>query len=226
MKTCFNCAHAVRNLALWNRTLSSGWPPGPLCAGHPASPGDLRPVPSPRACRNFRPRRTPPLRITPPEPADPSVRHIALTKGKFAILDASDYDRLAPFRWFAKETRGRFYAATTRSGRIVTMHRMIMRPPKAMLVDHIDGNSLNNRRSNLRICTPAQNRQNTRPRRKTSRFIGVSRRGKEFIARIKHKNKSIYLGTFSREEDAAHARDKKAEQLHPQFAYLNFPPSP
>jgi len=103
------------------------------------------------------------------------------------------------------------------------MHQLLMAPPPGMVVDHIDGNGLNNRRANLRICTPQQNRRNTRPRHKTSAFLGVSRRGDKYAARIKHHGREFHLGLFKDEIEAAKARDRKAKELFGQFAWLNFP---
>ena len=223
MRTCYDCVHAVWDLGLWARTLSSGWPVGPFCANHPDTPGQMRQVPCSGPCRNFRPKPKPPQRDEPPAPAGDDVRHIALTKGKFAIVDAADYEYLSRFRWHAKEARGRFYAATVINGKSITMHQLLMAPPRGMVVDHIDGNGLNNRRQNLRLCTPRQNRRNTRPRRKTSAFLGVSRRGQKYLARIKHDGRELYLGLFDTETEAARARDRKAEELFGEFAWLNFP---
>lgn len=223
MATCHDCVHVICDLGLWMRTLSSGWPVGPFCANHPDTPGQMRETPSNTPCRNFRPKRNPPQRDEPPAPADDDVRHIALTKGKFAIVDAADFDYLSGFRWHAKESRGRFYAATVIDGKSVAMHQLLMAPPPGMVVDHIDGNGLNNRRDNLRICTPQQNRRNTRPRRKSSAFLGVSRCGDKFKARIKHDRHELYLGLFTDEIEAAKARDRKAKKLFGPFAWLNFP---
>jgi HNH endonuclease len=223
MPTCCDCAHVVWDIGQWLRTLSSGWPIGPSCANHPDTPGQMRETPAGAPCRNFRPKRKPPQRDEPPAPTSSDVRHIALTKGKFAIVDAADFAYLSQFRWHAKEARGRFYAATTVAGRIVTMHQLLMDPPRGKVVDHIDGNGLNNRRDNLRICTPQQNRRNTRPRRKSSAFLGVSRRGDKYAARIKHNDRELYLGTFDDEIAAARARDCQAKELFGPFAWLNFP---
>jgi hypothetical protein len=186
----------------------------------------MREVPTARPCRNFHPRRRPPQRDEPPAPTSADVRHIALTKGKFAIVDAADYDYLSRFRWHAKEARGRFYAATVIDGKSVTMHQLLMDPPPGKVIDHINGNGLDNRRQNMRICTPQQNRRNTRPRRKSSAFIGVSRRGDKYKARIKHNGREVHLGTFDDETQAARARDRAARKLHGPFAWLNFPDEP
>jgi hypothetical protein len=95
-----------------------------------------------------------------------------------------------------------------------------------MFVDHIDHNGLNNRRSNLRLCTAQQNARNHRPQlRGSSKYKGVSWRqdGKVFRALIWHNGKSINLGRFKNEIDAAKAYDKAAKKYFGEFAYLNFP---
>ena len=108
------------------------------------------------------------------------------------------------------------------------MHRQIMKAPKGMVVDHIDGNGLNNRRSNLRICTPRQNQWNRCPlktRKQTSPFKGVQYpTGKSRpYARIQYNGKTIHIGVFDSEVEAAQAYDRKAVELFGEFAYLNFP---
>ncbi len=226
MPTCHDCIHSICDSTVCIMSFPLAWGSRLLCTNHPDAPGQLRSAPLRPVCRNFRPKRRRPHRVEPPAPADSSVRHIALTKGKFAIVDAADYAYLSRFRWHATECRGRFYAATVINGKSVSMHRMLMNPSEGKVVDHIDGNGLNNRRANLRLCTPTQNRRNTRPRRKTSAFLGVSRRGDKYLARIKHRGRSLYLGLFDTEVEAAQARDDKAKELFGEFAWLNFPDAP
>ena len=91
---------------------------------------------------------------------------IKLTFGKFAVIDAEDYDRVSQYNWCGIEDTRCWYAHTLkRDGTPMAMHRLILNAPKGLLVDHIDHNGLNNRKSNLRLCTNSQNQQNTRPRR-------------------------------------------------------------
>ncbi|MBN1362949.1 MAG: HNH endonuclease [Sedimentisphaerales bacterium] len=103
-----------------------------------------------------------------------------------------------------------------------------MKAPKGMVVDHIDGNGLNNRRSNLRLCTPQQNQWNrcvSRARLQQGLFKGVHHRtdsGKP-CARITYRGKTLHLGVFDTAIEAAKAYDRKAIELHGEFAYLNFP---
>ena len=86
------------------------------------------------------------------------------------------------------------------------MHRFLMNPPKGMVVDHINGNGLDNRRCNLRICTQLQNSQNSRRRRPgKSRFRGVHPRGDKLQAAIQHNGEQMYLGLFDTQVEAARA---------------------
>ncbi len=151
---------------------------------------------------------------------------LELTFGKYAIVDAEDYDRLSSYKWCAVKERRNWYAKTLRrNGSPLSMHRLITREPKGLFVDHIDHNGLNNRKSNLRHCTNAENSRNMRPYGKTSRYKGVCwhKGSKKFVAQITFKGKKIWLGYFKDEIAAAKAYDKKARELFGEFAYLNFP---
>lgn len=108
----------------------------------------------------------------------------------------------------------------------VLLHRLIVDAPPHLIADHINGDSLDNRLSNIRVVTHSQscmNRGKHAPA--TSRFKGVNwrpDRGK-WQARIKLNRKNIFLGMFHDEEDAALAYDNRARDLHGPFARLNFP---
>ncbi len=221
-RSCCDCIYAIWSMGTWLQCLASCWPPRPSCANHPDTPGRLRPIPTTGPCRNFQPRREAIVRVEPPPPATDAVCHIPLTKGKYAIVDAADFIWLRRFRWHATCTRGRYYAATVINGKSISMHRLIMNPPPGRVVDHIDGNGLNNRRENLRICTPAQNRYNTRPAGK-SPYVGVSRAGRRWRAKIRHKGRDIWLGYFDTAIEAARARDAAARKYHGRYAWINLP---
>ena len=155
-----------------------------------------------------------------------AVRFIELTWGKYAIVDAEDYDRLNSYKWCAVKEGCSWYAKTfRRDGFPLPMHRLITDAPKGLFVDHINHNGLDNRKQNLRLCTRAQNNLNQRPYGKTSRYKGVSRykRTNRYIAAICYQGKRFHLGYFKDEIDAAKAYDKKARELFGEFAYLNFP---
>ncbi len=156
-----------------------------------------------------------------------STKRIKLTWGKWAIVDAEDYDRLSRYKWLAVEMGRCWYGRTLkRDGRPLAMHRLIMDAPKGLMVDHIDHDGLNNRKSNLRLCTRKQNRRNRRPNRGgTSKYKGVCwcKSSKKFRVAISHNKKRFYLGYFHDQVEAAKAYDKAAKKFFGEFAYLNFP---
>jgi hypothetical protein len=160
-----------------------------------------------------------------------TYRKIYLDEGKWTILDLQDYYRYAGFKWCIGGDEGKFYAIrgqmiSPADSRIVRLHRLIMNAPKGLLVDHRNGDSLDNRRENLRLATNAQNQLNSRKRKNaTSRFRGVyfhKEHGK-WAAYIIEAGKKIFLGYFYVEIDAAKAFDKAAKKYHGEFARLNFP---
>jgi len=91
-----------------------------------------------------------------------AFRRIPLTQGKFAIVDAEDYERIAGYKWFAARFERGFYALRTGKDnkgrqRNVRMHREILGEPKGKIIDHINHNGLDNRRANIRVVTRQQN---------------------------------------------------------------------
>ncbi len=223
-RNCHNCVFCTSDAGLWLRTLASGFPVVGLCANHPETPGQVRPIPS-EPCRNFRARPQPTVRTEPPEPPNEKIRYIPLTRGLYAIVDAKNYAWLSRYKWYAHQSeRGNvFYACRSHRGRAISMHREIMRPPRGMVVDHINGNGLDNREDNMRNCTQLQNSQNNRRAGGKSKFKGVFPRGVKWQAAIQHNGKALYLGLFDDEIEAAKARDRKTYELAGEFAYLNFP---
>lgn len=174
-------------------------------------------------CRNFR-RQRKIKRPSVKQPDDEKIRFIPLTKGQVAIVDKEDYEWLSQYKWHAVNNGEKFYAYRCRNKRSLSMHRAIMNEPKGMLVDHKDGNGLNNRRNNLRVCTTSQNHQNRRRTFGSSRYKGVhwNKKGKKWAAAITDKGKYKFLGHFDDEAEAAKAYDRKAKELFGEFAYLNF----
>ncbi len=152
-------------------------------------------------------------------------RVIPLTQGKFTIVDAEDYDRLAQHKWYVSDNRGLFYAQRRQNGRTIRMHRVILNVPTGLVCDHKNHNTLDNRRCNLRICTPAQNRYNQLPGTGgTSRYKGVywDKDVRKWRARIQHQGRMIHIGYYDYEADAAIAYDDTAIELFGEFACLNF----
>jgi len=156
-----------------------------------------------------------------------AYRRIMLTRWYFAIVDVEDFEWLSRFRWCvlcSREGNPR-YAARRENNRFVLMHRMIADVPRGMDVDHVNGNGLDNRRHNLRVCTRSENLQNMRPRGGSSRFKGVywHKRDKVWRAYINVNKVRLSLGSFHDEIDAARAYDEAARKDFGDFARLNFP---
>jgi hypothetical protein len=160
---------------------------------------------------------------------------IALGKGLVAVIDDEDANLVAGFKWYAMKApqkEEKFYAAGWKHmppGRyFVHLHRLIANAQPGEIIDHVDGDTLNCRRSNLRRVTRGQNAQNRRPNQKpgTSKYKGVflCRSTGRFRAQIAKNRKRIYLGSFASEEDAARAYNAKAMELFGEFAYLNSVP--
>lgn len=154
-------------------------------------------------------------------------RTIPLTRGVEAMVDAADYGRLSAIKWHAHECRGTFYAANGggKQGRVF-MHRLVCDAPKGLQVDHINGNSLDNRRANLRPCVDQQNRWNRGARANSAsgiKGVMLCRRTGRWAAAITANGKRHYLGSYADQADAARAYDAAALHLHGAFARLNFP---
>jgi hypothetical protein len=153
-------------------------------------------------------------------------REIPLTQGFAALVDDEDYAWLSQWAWFYDDgyaERTINHSKTLKEK--VRMHRLIAGATPAQLVDHRNRRGLDNRRSNLRVCTSAQNARNVSKRAGVSSpFIGVSwvKRDQVWSATIR-VGSNRFLGYFDREEHAALAHDQAARELHGEFATLNFP---
>jgi phage-related protein len=159
------------------------------------------------------------------------MKTIPLTKNRFAMVDDDDFDKLSKHKWcvnccgwgskYLYAQRGK-----TSGGKIkFLMHRVIMNAKKGQEIDHIDGNGLNNQKSNLRFVTRTQNQMNriVQQVNNHSGFKGVcwdNKRGK-WLAQIRVKTKTKFLGHFTNAEDAGKAYDDSAKIYFGEFARLN-----
>ncbi|MBN2269111.1 MAG: hypothetical protein JXN61_00760 [Sedimentisphaerales bacterium] len=223
-RICSHCIFGVYDPAFAARQLRARWGNTLLCANCAECPGRVRAVSPGHTCRNFTRRRAPSCRLPAPEPAVGNTRLIPLTQGKFALVDAADFDRLNQYTWYTMVCGRTTYAFRRANGKHIFMHRQIMKTPKGQVVDHINHNGIDNRRANMRNCYPRHNMYNARARRGTSRYRGVCRHhGVKWSADISYLWVRVHIGLFTDEVEAARARDRMAIMLHGRYAYLNFP---
>jgi|ETNvirenome_2_60_1030617.scaffolds.fasta_scaffold51777_2 hypothetical protein len=177
---------------------------------------------------------------------------------KCTLVDDEDYERIVeakdkrgrPKKWYCHNNAGACSDYAMSGSRRDSIHRLVMGNPKGMCVDHINGDTLDNRKENLRVCTRSQNSQNQRLKSHSkSGYKGVHERNypirrkyvskktgkvtyhenilkKRFMAYIGSgipNTPSIKLGHYATAEEAAEARDKKALEIHGEYARLNFP---
>ena len=150
--------------------------------------------------------------------------YVPLTQGFCAVIDACDFEKVAGYNWHVFHNKTNVYARRTErlpSGkrRTVQMHRVISECPDGKVVDHRDGNGLNNIRVNLRICDPVNNAQNCKTYRNNSTGVrGVQHYGAgRFRAQIRHEKKLLHLGVFDTLEEASASYEKAKAELHGEF---------
>lgn len=151
-------------------------------------------------------------------------------QGKFALVDDEDYEEIDKHTWVVGShgyaQRGVYQEGKTT---IILLHRKIIGAQKGQIVDHINRDKLDNRRSNLRIANQAQNMRNCDVRKtNTSGYKGVHwhKQNQKWKVEITKDYKNIHIGTFDDLEEAARAYDAMAVKLFGEFARLNFPDDP
>lgn len=146
------------------------------------------------------------------------------------LVDDEDFEKVNKYKWHIDKSRNKIYATTAiYNNKVLTNVRVyrIILGDSYKLIDHKDGNGLNNQKSNLRPCTHAQNMYNSGPKsNNTSGYKGVyyskTRRGtKKYIAQIGINGKMKFIGCFYNPVDAAIAYNRVASELHGEFANLN-----
>jgi len=153
---------------------------------------------------------------------------LPLGQNQFAVVDDNDYARLNVYQWFLSKAGYAVGFVPGGDGRfqLVYMHRLIMNAGPDQLVDHINGQPLDNRRENRRLVTPQQNGQNKRlsPLSCTGlKGVGWHKRRHKYHARVQLQGIRYHLGFFDDAETAALAYDAAARQLFGAFARCNYP---
>jgi len=158
------------------------------------------------------------------------MKKILLTQGKYALVDDFNYIWLNQWKWYAHKSnrsKNTYYAYRKYNNKTIAMHRQILglHSNDKRETDHRNHNGLDNRLSNIWVCTHAQNQNNHRRKDAyTSKYVGVyfHKKRKQWRAQIKYKGRSIFIGSTQYEKDAALMRDQKAKELLGKSAYLNF----
>lgn len=164
------------------------------------------------------------------------AKRVPLGNDLYAIVDADWFEMLMLVKWHSSKSHNKTKkqrAMTSLSfrglGSSEFMHRVIMDAPKQMEVDHINGDALDNRRCNLRLCTSSQNKANTKKYSrlgKTLKYKGTcENRYGGWETSITYKGQKKYLGTFKTAEEGARAYDAAAIVIYGEFASLNLPPT-
>lgn len=161
------------------------------------------------------------------------MEFITLNDGTQVQVDPELYEALNRYHWtHQKRSNGRGYAirfeVVDGIRKTVLMHRVIADTPPDLLTDHVDGNTYNNRRCNLRVVTKAQNAKNRSANVvSTSKYVGVSwiRRVGKWVSQIKAGGRVHFLGYFDCEELAARERDRATKLWFGEHGRLNFPQS-
>lgn len=151
------------------------------------------------------------------------MKEIPLSQGKVAWVDDEDYERVIEYKWYANLIGKVWYAVRTKSRKTVSLHQFVMGEKN---IDHINGDGLDNRKENLRVCTHQQNRANSNLyANNSSGFKGVSwyKNYEKWEAYIRIDGKKKRLGYFDSLIRAACVYDDAARQVYGDFARLNFP---
>lgn len=154
---------------------------------------------------------------------------LKLTKNKFAIVDDNMIEFLSIVPWQAYLIGGKYYAARrfhigkrpNRVGKMEYLHRMIMDAPSGMVVDHINGNTLDNRRENLRLCLSKENVRYQCPKRGKYKGVFQHKGSSLWSAQIKKDGTRYSSCGFATAEDAAEEYNRLALLHFGEFAFLN-----
>lgn len=167
-----------------------------------------------------------------------SMKNIALSRGYVAIIDDEDFEKVSQYKWHASQHEKKIYAKrkrwipdesiTTKQGKYVkkgyyktiALHRVILDAPDDMEVDHINGNPLDCRKINLRVCSHEQNMWNLKGRSDSkSGYRGITwdKQTQKWRATLTYKKQFINIGRFDNLDDAIKAHQEKAKELFGEF---------
>ena len=140
---------------------------------------------------------------------------VPLTQSQFSIIDKIDYNSVKNSVW---HTTTQNYAATRINGKVVLLHRLVSKPEKGLVVDHINGDRLDNRRFNLRNITQLQNTWNYSNESRINGIKNITRRNNKWAVRMYIDYKETWLGSFSTLEEALEVRNEAYKKYRGEFA--------
>lgn len=154
------------------------------------------------------------------------AKEIELTNGGVAIVDDEDFALVSQWRWNRAEKENRAVRCEWVRGenraRTIILSRFIMNAPDGVMVDHVNGDTLDNQKANLRLATCSQNQFNAKRRKdSTTGYKGVTFVRGRYMAQIQAKKVHHYLGSFDTPEEAAEAYNRAAKELHGEFARVD-----
>lgn len=154
---------------------------------------------------------------------------IKISQGYECTIDDEDFQFINSHKWKVLRSRKRIYASYSygeKGNKSMLMHRLILDAKKGEYVDHINGNTLDNRRENLRLCTNSENLGNRgKQTNNTTGYKGVYKTESPLYYRcaIRKDNMVYCLGTLKDKEKCAKLYDAASLHFYGEFAYLNFP---
>lgn len=151
------------------------------------------------------------------EYAEVIIDNVPTGKRYAVLIDAEDVERVSKHKWNVNIQRNRYNYTTVVSmvdKKLVKMHRFILGYYGDLVVDHINGNTLDNRKSNLRIVTPTENKQNVNP-------VGIYKRSGKWAASFQRDNQQHWVGTFNTAEEARQARKDAIEKYDLARAFVD-----
>jgi hypothetical protein len=155
--------------------------------------------------------------------------------GYKVLIDDEDFEKVSRYKWHVKRSylkrTGNYYFTTRpyingKRGSIALHHYIFGDPPEGLYLDHINRNTLDNRKGNFRFTTPQQNKYNQKCRKDSTtgyKGVGVQTHCPKYIVKIVYDGKRHSLGTYSDPIEAARVYDRKALEVYGEYAATNFP---
>jgi hypothetical protein len=158
---------------------------------------------------------------------DGDIAYVPLTKGYEAVIELADLSLVSGINWHAILNGNTVYAIgkinVCGEAKAIYLHRLLISPEDGVFVDHIDGDGLNNKRSNLRKASSSQNMWNRKPKKTSSsglKGVHYMVKAKKWVSKIGHNKKQYYLGIFNTADEAYAAYCEASKILHGGYSRI------